>query len=117
MTTKTKAKKTTKKTTSKKTGKSAESKKQKPTLPCANSEQCFWTTDGRILSNLVELSDALKSMNKDVFEHHVKKDKNDFADWVENVLMDKELAKMLRKSRKPGSARTIVVRRLKIYGV
>lgn len=91
--------------------------KAKRVLVCAQGEQCFWTTDGKIVANLVELRDTLTKMGDAVFSHHVTKDKNDFADWVEFVLGDAELAVKLRGAKKATSARTVVVSRLKIYDI
>ena len=54
-------------------------------------------------------------MADEVFKFHVNKEKNDFANWIEDILGDKDLAKAIRKSKKPKTAKTVVVRRLKIY--
>ena len=86
-------------------------------LVCAADGHCFWTTDGRILSNLAELRDALAAMSKEVYGHHVTKEKNDFADWVDQVLADPECAAALRGRRTPTGARTVVVRRLRTYAL
>lgn len=93
------------------------SKKTKPTLVSAPGEQCFWTTDGRVLSNLVDLKEALASMSNDVFAYHVSKERNDFADWIEHVLEDAELATAFRKSKKLNTAHDVVVTRLRIYSI
>jgi hypothetical protein len=92
-------------------------KKSKRVLVQAQGEQCFWTHNGAIISTLIDLSNLLSSVDKDIFAYHVRKDKNDFADWVEFVLGDKELATALRKSKTPQSSKTVVVRRLKIYDI
>lgn len=132
-------KKTTKKTTSKKTAvkkaKKLTSKKtvkkahkitkkqtakqtiEKKNLVKAKGSACFWTRDGLILESLVTLSNALRNMSDDEFYHHVTKDKNDFADWVEEILHDAECASALRKSKKPNTAATVVVRHLKYYKI
>lgn len=89
--------------------------KGKKQLRHAESEQAFWVTDGRTLSNLLELRDALASMTDDVFAHHVSKERNDFADWIEHVLQDVELASTFRKSKKPNTARDVVISHLRIY--
>ncbi len=91
--------------------------KAKRVLARAEGAQCFWVTDGKILSDLVEFRDALKAMEADVFSYHVKGKKNDFANWVEFVLGDTELAGMIRKTLKPNTMREAVVRRLKIYSI
>ena len=90
-------------------------KKSKRPLVHASGEQCFWVTDGKVLGSLVDLRDALASMNDEVFKHHVSKTNNDFSNWIEHVLADAELAVALRKARKPKTARTLVVRHLKLY--
>ncbi len=87
------------------------------TLVYAPGHECFWTTDGQVLANLLDLRDALKTMKDDVFAHHVNKEKNDFASWVEHVLQDAELAMLMRKSRKALTTRELVVRRLKSYNI
>ena len=117
MPTKTKhaAKKTKKATAAKK--KSSVKRKKKVSLVSASEAQRFWSTDGTILSNLLDLEAALGKMSDDVFTHHVTKDKNDFADWVLYVLNDHELSKALRRSKKLSTARTVVIRRLKLYDI
>ncbi len=91
--------------------------KGKNALVCAPGEQCFWVTDGKVLSNLVDLKEALAAMSEDVFAYHVSKERNDFADWIEHVLGDAELATAFKKSKKPNTAREVVVTRLKIYSI
>lgn len=84
-------------------------------LTHAKGEACFWTTDGAILSNLIELSELLSTMPDEVFNHHVTRTKNDFADWIADVLDDAELASSLRSAKKRSTARTAIIRRLKVY--
>lgn len=115
------AKKTRKTTARKSTKKTAKKESKKTTaknvklLVCAPDDKCFWTNDGQILKNLEELKLAFGTMDDEVFMHHVNKEKNDFADWVEYVLEDQDCAIALRKSRKPGSAQTTVIRHLRFY--
>lgn len=91
--------------------------KQKRVLARAEGAQCFWVTNGTILSDLVELRDALEHMEDEIFSYHVKGKRNDFANWIEFVLGDTELAAALRKTAKPKTMHTAVVRRLKIYSI
>jgi len=117
MTTKKTKKKATKKVakkTTKKSVKKSSKKKGKPLVHAA-PEQCFWVTDGNVLINLTDLRDALDSMDDEIFAHHVSKEKNDFADWIEYVLIDAELATKVRKSKKQNTARKVVISRLRIY--
>ncbi len=110
-------KKTPKKTTKKKVAKKAASKKHVRALVCAEGEACFWTTDGAVLGDLQQLEVAFGSMDDEVFLHHVTKEKNDFADWVEHVLNDAACAADLRRSKKPKSALATVRKHLKSYDV
>jgi len=106
----------TKKAPAKKaTAKKATTKKRVRALVCAPGEHCFWTTDGQVLQDLNQLQLAFGSMGEEVFLHHVTKEKNDFADWVEHILEDAACAAELRRSKKPASARTVVVRCLRSY--
>lgn len=117
-TTAVKAKKAPAKTVAKKSTPSKASTKNtkaKKAPVCVSGEECFWVTDGRVLSDLLELKDALASMSEDVFAYHVSKGRNDFADWIESALHDAELAAAFRRSKKPNTARDIVVSRLRIY--
>lgn len=106
------------KTASKKapvSGKKRSAQSPKRVLARAEGAQCFWVNDGAILADLVEFSTALAKMSGDTYAYHVTGNRNDFADWVEFVLGDTELALTLRDVEKPKPARAIVVRRLKIY--
>lgn len=109
------SKKPAKKVTKKATPKKGSAKKHVRALVCAPGEHCFWTTDGQVLENLDQLQIAFGSMDDEVFLHHVTKEKNDFADWVEHVLDDAVCAGLLRRAKKASSARTAVVRCLRSY--
>ena len=60
-------------------------------------DKAFWLCDGRVLRNLNDLSEALKNMDKGVFDHHVNNEKNDFSSWIRDVVGDDRLAKGLMK--------------------
>ena len=106
-------KKAAKKTASKKTA----VKKHVRALVCAPGEECFWTSDGRVLEDLNQLQMAFGTMGDEVFLHHVTKEKNDFAEWVEHVLDDAACAADLRRAKKPSTARTVVIRCLRLYNI
>lgn len=112
----TKKKSPTPKTTSKKTtSKKATSAGNQKALVYADDTKSFWVTDGQVLNSLLALRDALTQMEKDVYRYHAAGKKNDFADWVERVLVDKACAADLKKAKTPNAAKTIVVRHLKLY--
>jgi len=69
-------------------------------LIVAPPEQRFWVNHGPILKDLRELRDGLDSgISDEQLAHHVSKQKNDFADWVESILGDASCAKAMRRLR------------------
>ncbi len=73
--------------------------KKEIAMVCAAGEECFWSNDGKVLSTLADLLMALTHMSPEAYAHHVTADRNDFADWVEFVLIDKKCADALRKAK------------------
>jgi len=69
-----------------------------------SQEQSFWVNNGNVLKNLEDLANALPEMGKDTFQHHVNKEKNDFSNWIGDVIGDKVLANDLRSSKSKESA-------------
>ncbi len=63
----------------------------------APEDKRFVLNDGRIIKDLKELADALEHMSDDVFRHHVNESKNDFSNWVRDILQEKELAEDMQK--------------------
>jgi alpha-amylase len=55
-------------------------------------DKSFWVSNGWIVRNMKELPLALRKMNNDTFVYHVNKGKNDFYNWVNDVVGDKKLA-------------------------
>lgn len=62
-------------------------------------DKYFWTKDGKGLRNLTELLNELKVMPHETFHHHVNIGKNDFANWIADVLQDSITAKAIRGLR------------------
>jgi hypothetical protein len=61
-------------------------------------EKQFWCHDGRVLKTLAELEMALDEMSDETFLHHASGDKNDFSNWVRDVIGDDKLAADLAAS-------------------
>jgi hypothetical protein len=117
-----KATKTAASAVSKSVAKTAVKKKatataEKLPLQHAEDESAFWVTDGQILKNLVDLAQTFAEMDAVVYQYHVAKERNDFADWVEHVLADIACAEALRRSKTPKTAHTVVIRHLKAYQI
>jgi len=64
-----------------------------------SSEHYFAVHHGNVLKDLSDLYIALQSMSAESFEHHVNEHNNDFSNWVEHVLENKDLAQKLRSTR------------------
>ncbi len=52
----------------------------------------FWVHDGPVLKDLDELGEALRDMNEETFRYHLNEAKNDFSNWVRDVIGDEKLA-------------------------
>jgi hypothetical protein len=60
-------------------------------------EQCFWVHNGPIVRYLYELEIAIEHMNNETFKYHVHNSRNDFANWIRDVIKDEELADIMLK--------------------
>jgi len=71
-------------------------------MAIANPHHYFYSCNGAILRSMDDLLDYLKVVDGGTFGYHVNSEKNDYANWVRDILKDKALSdKMFRvKSRK-----------------
>lgn len=90
---------------------------KKSSLVYADDTKSFWVTDGKVLNSLLALRDALEEMEQETYQYHANKVNNDFANWVADVLADKKCAVDLKKATTPKSAKTVVIKYLKLYNV
>jgi hypothetical protein len=77
-----------------------------------DGDKRFFCQDGCVSKNLTELVDCLTNMTEEVFRHHVTPEKNDFSNWVRDVLGDDRLASDLNNVSSPSEARKIVAERV-----
>ena len=68
----------------------------------------FYTHNGMIIKNLDELAVALELMDAEVFEYHVKDEKNDFSNWTDYILEEHNLARELIKVKSKNASAVIV---------
>jgi len=75
----------------------------------------FWMCNGNIERNLYELLSAIKTSDDWIFKYHVNSDnnKNDFANWIRDVLGDKILADRLKNVLDKNRYVKIIERRIK----
>jgi hypothetical protein len=81
-------------------------------LAVYTEDKSFFCQDGCIVKNLVELSACLTHMSRDAFYHHVNDTKNDFSNWIRDVLDDKTLADKLLGIKNPAEAAKMVSERI-----
>lgn len=65
-----------------------------------NSAHCFYLCNGAILRNLDELFNALQNIDDEVYKYHANNEKNDFCNWIKDVVSDAELASNLKMKDK-----------------
>ncbi len=88
---------------------------QKKKLVVVSGGNCFWLHNGPVLASLKDLSEVFSKMTNDQFIYHANKTKNDFASWVEFVLLDSECASNLKKCNNKASAKSCTLKALKKY--
>jgi hypothetical protein len=72
----------------------------------------FWCHDGRYIGNLRELRKALIDMSDETFHYHLSEERNDFSNWIKEVVGDQRLANELRKVRSRIQANKSVAERI-----
>ncbi len=87
--------------------------KQNKILQDIHGHYCFWINNGPVVKNIQELPKVLKNMDKDTFSHHVNKEKNDFAKWIDEVIGDIVLAKSLKRVKRKDTYLRKIETRLK----
>ena len=61
-------------------------------------QHVFWCCDGRILRDMKELGEALDTMTDETFAYHSNEQKNDFSNWLRDIIGDGKLARELAQS-------------------
>ncbi len=64
-------------------------------LRVVSESEAFYLVNGKRLSSLYELRDELKKIDRKTFSQHVNRHKNDFANWVRDIIGDDLLAEAI----------------------
>ena len=88
---------------------------KKKDLINADDAQLFWVNGNGALRNAKELAECLKVMTAESYAHHVNAEKNDFASWVKEILLDNKLASDLKSAKTQAVALKKVEARLKTF--
>jgi len=73
----------------------------------------FYLKKGRTVHNLEELAVAFKTMDSEEFNHHVSKEKNDFASWIRHSLNNADLADKISDLKTLNSVRLELEKNIK----
>ncbi len=65
------------------------------------NDKVFHLSNGQVINNIKELYDMINHMPEDVFFHHVNDQRNDFSNWVRDVMGEKTLAQSIAKAGTP----------------
>lgn len=75
-------------------------------------EYVFWCHDGRTLRDMPELGEALSAMSDETFAYHSNAEKQDFSNWVRDIIGDEKLAGDLAKASSRSQAAKQVASRI-----
>jgi hypothetical protein len=59
------------------------------------AENVFWCQDGKVFSDLAELGEGLVAMSDETFAYHSNAEKQDFSNWIRDIIGDELLAEYL----------------------
>jgi hypothetical protein len=63
-------------------------------------EDSLELTNGTKIRSVLELFEAIKTLDEEHLQHHLSTNHNDFADWIEEHYRDDELTKKLQTTKK-----------------
>lgn len=72
----------------------------------------FYCCDGSVYRDMAELAVGLAAMTDEAFAYHCNSEKQDFANWVRDIIEDIELANDLAMARRRSQAADCVADRL-----
>jgi len=76
--------------------------------------QYFYVNNGAVLRSLNDLLVELKRIEDSAFKHHVNSEKNDFGNWIKDVLKEKALAKNISSSKSLPAMIEVLEKKLKV---
>lgn len=62
----------------------------------------FVLSNGKVICSVKELALEMENIEEDVFYYHVNEDKNDFVNWLRDVIEEPDLAQRLKGAKSKG---------------
>jgi|GEM_PF-6660700 len=62
-------------------------------------DKVFWFCNSSCAANIYQFVDTIEHTNDGVFLYHVQNGRNDFADWIKNVLEDEQFYALIKEER------------------
>ena len=78
-------------------------------------ENCFFTIDNHVLKTVQDFLEYLMECDEGSYIYHVNSKKNDFAKWVNDVLLFPELSESLKISKNMSEARDAVMEFFQVF--
>ena len=75
-------------------------------------EYVFRCCDGRVINSMQGFGDALNLMSDDTYSYHANAERNDFGNWVRDVIGDRKLMNDLLKAADKTKAAMAVANRV-----
>jgi hypothetical protein len=76
------------------------------------AEYVFRCQDGHIYGDMKELADGLSVMSDETYTYHSNLEKQDFSNWVRNIIKDEQLANDLARTTSRLQATHVVAARI-----
>jgi hypothetical protein len=93
----------------KKSSKTAIKTKLKKSIP---ESHYFVFVSGQKIKNVKELADTLEMIDEQHYKHHANEYKNDFANWINNVFEEFDLAEKVKTAKDKNHARLIIYKHI-----
>lgn len=84
-------------------------------LSDVNPENYFYVCNGSVLKNLHDLHILLENVDDGVFSYHANESKNDFLNWIRDVIQDDLLTKKIEKCKTRDETLACVKKRINSF--
>jgi hypothetical protein len=78
----------------------------------SSEETKFIQKDGTPIRNVLELSNAMEIMSTEIYTHHVNEQRNDFSNWVRDVMDDRILSKQIQEAKDKTQTQVTILKHL-----